>query len=92
VEGKDVHEDGAKNDEAERCGASDEDEQAAEELKEADDVHPAGGSHDGHELCGGGAGRRRRRGHEGMQDVGTEDDEHEAEQDAADDGDDFHGE
>jgi len=27
-----------------------------------------------------------------MQDVGTEDDEHEAEQDAADDGDDFHGE
>ena len=54
-------------------------------------VHPAGGSHDGHELGGRGSGGRSLHGHEGMEDVGAEDHEHEAKQDAADEVEIFHG-
>ena len=91
VEDQDVDEDGAEDAEAQGGGASDEDEQAAEDLEEGDVVHPARGDHDTHEVFDGGAGWRRRRGHEGMQAVGAEDDEHEAEQDAADQVEIFHG-
>jgi hypothetical protein len=90
VEGKDVDDDGAEDDEAEGCGASDEDEQATEDLTETNDMHPSGGAHDSHELGGWRAGGRRLHGHEGMEDVGAEDDKHQAEQDAADEVEVFH--
>jgi hypothetical protein len=91
VEDQDVDEYGAEDAEAERCGASYQDEEAAEDLEEADVMHPACGHHDGVELCDGGTGRGCRHRQEGMEDIGAEDDEHEAEQDATDEGDDLHG-
>ena len=91
VEDEDVDDDRAKDAEAERRGASNENEQTAEELKDAYVMHPASGAHDRHELLGGRTGRRRRGWHEGMDDVGAEDYKHEAEQDAADEIEPFHG-
>jgi len=76
VEDQDVDEDGAEDAEAQGGGASDEDEQAAEDLEEGDVVHPARGDHDTHEVCDGGAGGRGLHGHEGMQAVGAEDNKH----------------
>ncbi len=73
------------------CGASDEDEQAAQELKEADVMHPAGGDHDADELGDGRAGWRWWRRDKGMEDVGAENYEHEAQEDTADEVEVFHG-
>ena len=76
MEGEDVDEHGGEEAEAEGGGSSDEDEQASEELKGADEVHPAAGHQDSHELRGRGpGGGRRHGGQEGVQDVGAEDDE-----------------
>ena len=91
VEDEDVNDDGAKDAEAQRKGASDEHEQTAKDLEEANVMHPASGEHDAHELGGGRAGGGWLHRHEGMEDVGAEDDEHEAQQDAADQVEIFHG-
>ena len=91
VEGEDVDDDGAEDDEAEGCGTSAEDERAAKDLTEANDSHPSGGTHDTHELGGWRARGRRLHGHEGMEYVRAKDDEHEAQKDAADEVEVFHG-
>jgi hypothetical protein len=91
VEDQNVDEDGAEDDEAEWCSATNEDQQASEDLEEADVMHPAAGDHDRHELRSRRAGRGWWRGKEGMKDVGTHDDEQEPKQDATNEGDDFHG-
>jgi hypothetical protein len=91
VEAEDVHDDGAEDDEAEGDGTSDEHEQTTEKLKEADVMHPASGEHDGHELFGRRAGGRWLHRQEGMEKVGAEDDEHQAEEDAAEEVEIFHG-
>jgi len=90
VEDQDVDDDRAENAEPERQRATNEYEDASEELEEADMVHPAAGPHDAHELSWERTGGWRWHRHERMKCIGAKDNEHEAKQDAADESNDLH--
>ena len=90
VEEQDVDDDRGKDGETERNETTDQEEEPADELTETDEGHPLMLDEDSGER-GGVAGGLVRHGEKGKEDVGAEDDEHEAEQDADDEGGFLHG-
>jgi hypothetical protein len=90
VEEQDVHDHRAEERKTERNIASDQEQQTADDLQQADDVNVMALHERFAEVSGQRRGQWRHR-DEVQKDVRAEDDEHESQQDAGDDGGDFHG-
>src|ERR1700677_1374762 len=90
VEKEDVDDDRGDQRERQRHVAADEEKHGAEDLQREDEVDVVGGGQDPDELAGQAGGHRALR-EEVEETVQAEDEEQEAEQDARDEGCDFHG-